>query len=152
MQRPGGCGGPQAAVADGAVRFRNDVRDSLLNENEVRVLVVDDLDDAAQALAMLLNVSGYSARTASDGESALAIVEEFKPHCVLLDVQMPGINGLELTRRLRARYKDDIVLVAVTGGTADDAKVAGTFELVDHYLTKPIEIEKLEKILPPIED
>jgi DNA-binding response OmpR family regulator len=131
--------------------FENDVRNFLLNDNEVRVLVVDDLDDAAQALAMLLNISGYSARTAIDGESALAMVEEFKPHCVLLDVQMPGINGLELTRRLRARYKDDIVLVAVTGGNSDDAKVAGTFELVDHYLTKPIEIEKLEKILPPIE-
>lgn len=119
-----------------------------MSENDVRVLVVDDIEDAAQSLALVLSLNGYVARTASDGASALELTEEFLPHCILLDVNMPGIDGLELTRRLRTSYGDDIVLVAVTGAGVDQARVAGTFELVDHYLPKPIDMVKLEKILP----
>lgn len=120
-----------------------------MSENDVRVLVVDDLEDAAKSLAVVLSLNGYTARTAHDGASALRITKEFLPHCILLDVNMPGIDGLELTHRLRSSYGDDIVLVAVTGGGADEARVSQTFELVDHYLAKPIEMNKLEKILPP---
>lgn len=119
-----------------------------MSENDVRVLVVDDVEDAAKSLALVLSLNGYVARTAGDGASAIEVTEEFLPHCILLDVNMPGIDGLELTRRLRTSYGDDIVLVAVTGGSADQARVAGTFELVDHYLAKPIDMAKLEKILP----
>jgi len=110
--------------------------------------VVDDLDDSAQMLAALLSVSGYAARTARDGASALAVTEEFKPHCVLLDVKMPGMDGLELAQRLRAAHGDDIVLIAVTGADIDDFAVSQTFELVDHYLVKPVDIAKLAAILP----
>ena len=120
-----------------------------MSENDVRVLVVDDLEDAARSLAVVLSLNGYTARTAHDGASALRITKEFLPHCILLDVNMPGIDGLELTHRLRNSYGDDIVLVAVTGGGADETRVSKTFELVDHYLAKPIEMTKLEKILPP---
>jgi len=123
-------------------------REDALSENDVRVLVVDDVEDAAKSLALVLSLNGYVARTAGDGASAIEVTEEFLPHCILLDVNMPGIDGLELTRRLRTSYGDDIVLVAVTGGSADQARVAGTFELVDHYLAKPIDMAKLEKILP----
>jgi len=123
-------------------------REDALSENDVRVLVVDDVEDAAKSLALVLSLNGYVARTAGDGASAIEVTEEFLPHCILLDVNMPGIDGLELTRRLRTSYGDDIVLVAVTGGSVDQARVAGTFELVDHYLAKPIDMAKLEKILP----
>ena len=119
-----------------------------MGENDVRVLVVDDIDDAAQSLALVLSLNGYVARTANDGSSALELTEEFLPHCILLDVNMPGIDGLELTRRLRTSYGDDIVLVAVTGAGIDQARVAGTFALVDHYLRKPVDMTQLEKILP----
>ena len=119
-----------------------------MSENDVRVLVVDDIEDAASSLALVLALNGYVARTANDGASALELTEEFLPHCILLDVNMPGIDGLELTRRLRDSYGDDIVLVAVTGACVEQARVAETFELVDHYLPKPIDMSKLEKILP----
>ena len=119
-----------------------------MSDNDVRVLVVDDIEDAARSLALVLSLNGYISRTANDGASALELTEAFRPHCILLDINMPGIDGLELTRRLRTTYGDDIVLVAVTGGDADQARVAGTFELVDHYLAKPIDMVKLEKILP----
>ncbi len=120
-----------------------------MDDNDVRVLVVDDLDDVTESLALMLTLNGYVARTANDGASALQVAGEFLPHCILLDVNMPGIDGLELTRRLRSTYGDDIVLVAVTGGRADEARVSKTFELVDHYLAKPIDMDKLETILPP---
>ena len=119
-----------------------------MNEDELRVLVVDDVDDAAQTLAELLTLSGFVARTAHDGISALAMVGEFKPHCVLLDIGMPGMDGLELVQHLRAAHGDDIILVAITGGDVLDARVANTFEQVDHYLAKPIDFAQLMKILP----
>jgi len=115
----------------------------------VRVLVVDDVADAAESLAALLSSYGYVARTAHDGEVALQVVKEFRPHCVLLDVNMPGMDGRELTQRIRAIHGDNIVLVAITGVGASDARVSETFSLVDHYLQKPLDISALDKILPP---
>ena len=119
-----------------------------MGDSDVRVLVVDDLDDSAQMLAALLSASGYAARTARDGASALTVIEEFAPHCVLMDVKMPGMDGLELAQRLRAAHGDDIVLIAVTGADIDDFAVSQTFVLVDHYLVKPVDIAKLASILP----
>ena len=116
--------------------------------DELRVLVVDDVEDAAQSLAQLLTMSGFVARTANDGASALVLVGEFKPHCVLLDIGMPGIDGLELVQRLRAAYGNDIILVAITGGDVMNARVADTFRRVDHYLAKPVDFAQLLKILP----
>jgi DNA-binding response OmpR family regulator len=142
-------GQSSAARATSRIEVRNgSSEESVLSDNDVRVLVVDDLEDAAKSLAVVLSLNGYVARTAHDGASALHITKEFRPHCILLDVNMPGIDGLELTQRLRTTYGDDIVLVAVTGGRVEEARVSKTFELVDHYLAKPIEMDKLEKILP----
>jgi CheY-like chemotaxis protein len=114
----------------------------------LRVLVVDDVEDAARSLVELLTLSGFIAQAALDGAEALAMVGEFKPDCVLLDIGMPRMDGLELVEHLRDTYGDDIVLVAITGGDVMDARVAGTFERVDHYLVKPIDFAKLMKILP----
>ena len=77
-----------------------------MSDNDVRVLVVDDIEDAARSLALVLSLNGYISRTANDGASALELTEAFRPHCILLDVNMPGIDGLELTRRLRNTYGD----------------------------------------------
>jgi len=121
-----------------------------MNDDDVRVLVVDDVVDAAEALAETLALSGYKVWIATDGAVALALVEEHKPHCVLLDIGMPGMDGNELTRTLRTRYGDDIVLIAVTGREHDDARVSDTFERVDHYLQKPVDPDVLRKLLPPV--
>ncbi len=117
-------------------------------DDAVRVLVVDDDHDGADMLAELLRMSGYSVDVAYGGVEALAKVEADQPHCVLLDVGMPGMDGGELTRRLRERYGDDIVLVAITGRASDDTRVAPTFALVDHYLQKPVDPAQLRKLLP----
>lgn len=121
----------------------------MVADDDVRVLVVDDSLDAAQALAMILEVNGYTVQIAEDGAAALDRIHSFSPHCVLLDVDMPGIDGLQLSRALRLRYGDDIVLIAVTGWGSTDQRVAQTFEVVDHYLRKPLDPMELQKLLPP---
>lgn len=114
------------------------------------MLVVDDFADAADSLAAVLEADGYCVRVAYSGEEALALVEAEPPHCVILDVAMPGLDGDDLSRQLRARHGDDIVLIAITGGTASDQRVAQTFNRVDHYLQKPLDPEALRKALPPL--
>jgi len=121
-----------------------------MSEDDVRVVVVDDFIDAAEALAETLTMSGYKVWVATDGAGALALIETHQPHCVLLDIGMPGMDGNELTRTLRTRYGDDIVLIAVTGREHDDERVSDTFERVDHYLQKPVDPDVLRKLLPPV--
>ncbi len=123
-----------------------------MSDDDVRVVVVDDVADAAEALAETLSLSGYKVWIATDGAAALSLVEAKKPHCVLLDIGMPGMDGNELTRTLRSRYGDDIVLIAVTGREHDDERVSDTFARVDHYLQKPVDPEVLRKLLPPVGD
>ena len=123
-----------------------------MSDDDVRVVVVDDVADAAEVLAETLSLSGYKVWTATDGAAALALIEERKPHCVLLDIGMPGMDGNELTRTLRTRYGDDIVLIAVTGREHDDERVSDTFARVDHYLQKPVDPDVLRKLLPPVDD
>lgn len=119
-----------------------------MSDNEVRVLVVDDLEDAALSLAMMLRLNGYVVQTCTSGADALARVESFDPHCVLLDVHMPGIDGHALSRRIRERYGSAVVLIAVTGRSVEEA--TPTFEIVDHYLMKPIDGAQLAKVLPAL--
>jgi len=122
-----------------------------MNDDDVRVVVVDDFLDAAEALAETLAMSGYKVWVATDGAGALALIETHQPHCVLLDIGMPGMDGNELTRTLRTRYGDDIVLIAVTGREHDDERVSDTFARVDHYLQKPVDPDVLRKLLPPVD-
>jgi CheY-like chemotaxis protein len=113
-------------------------------------LIVDDNPDAASTLSQLLALDGYVVLTAGGGEEALLMAAQHLPHCVLLDIGMPGMNGLELTRRLRHQYGDDIVLVAITGAAPGDKVADGTFVLVDHYLHKPVQPAQLRRILRPL--
>ncbi|HSW05478.1 response regulator [Aquabacterium sp.] len=121
-----------------------------MKTDEVRVLVVDDVPDAADMLAQVLELGGYTVWTAHDGLRALAMIEEHNPHCVLLDIDMPGIDGNELCRRVRERYVDDIVLIAVSGQDIEDRRVVEGFARADHYLRKPVDLSELNRVLPPV--
>ena len=121
-----------------------------METDQVRVVVVDDLEDAAAMLAYALERDGYATRIAHDGIDALAVIDDFKPHCVLFDIDMPRLDGFELSRRVRASHGDDIVLIAVTAFSAEDPRVTGAFTVADHYLRKPISPIALRKVLPPL--
>jgi DNA-binding response OmpR family regulator len=119
-------------------------------DDDVRVVVVDDTHDVADMLSVALQIDGYAVRVAYDATEALVAIEEHRPHCVLLDINMPGIDGCELSKRLREKHGDDIVLVAITGSDNQDQRVADTFARVDHYLRKPVDPMAMRKVLPPI--
>ena len=115
---------------------------------EVRVLVVDDNEDAAAMLAEGLAELGYTVRTASDGPSALELAATFRPRVALLDIGLPVMDGYELGRLLRATLSEsDLRLVALTGyGQASDrarSRDAG----FDAHLVKPIRLEEIQQLL-----
>lgn len=121
-----------------------------MSDHPVRVVVVDDVKDAADTMAGLLRINGYEVWTTGNAKEALTLVDQHEPHCVLFDVVMPGCGGDELCTRLRAAHGDDIVLVAVTGFSEDDPRVHASFSLADHYFTKPVDPAALARVLPPL--
>jgi DNA-binding response OmpR family regulator len=121
-----------------------------VSEDSVRVMVVDDVHDAAETLALMLQLDGYEVRMAHDGAQALSLIDSFEPHCILFDIDMPGMDGFELSQRVRSRHDDDIVLIAVTARENHDPRVVGAFTVADHYFRKPLDHAKLRKLLPPL--
>jgi len=112
------------------------------------VLVVDDNRDSAESLALLLELSGYRCRIAHDGIAALAAAADFAPRIVLLDIGLPGMDGFEVARRLRALpHAGDMLLVAITGwGTQADVALAHAAGF-DVHLTKPVDYSELTGLL-----
>ena len=113
-----------------------------------RVLIVDDQPETAESLAELVRLWGHQASIAGDGPSALEATERLLPDVVVLDIGLPGMDGYEVARRLRAKAGgDQLVLVALTGHGTDEhlreAEAAG----FDHHVLKPIDFERLEALL-----
>jgi two-component system, OmpR family, response regulator PrrA len=106
------------------------------------VLVVDDDEDVRASLERGLRLSGFTVRTAADGQTALDVMREDAPACVVLDVNMPGIDGVEVVRRLRATGVDVPVCMLSAHGTIGD-RVAGLEAGADDYLVKPFALEEL---------
>ncbi len=101
-----------------------------------RVLCVDDNRDAASSLAYLLGAVGYDARACFDGLSALAEAADFRPHVCLLDINMPGMDGYELARRLRGLLGPALI-VAVTAVTGSEFERRATESGFDQWFAKP---------------
>ncbi len=106
------------------------------------VLLVDDNLDAARTLALLLRADGHAVRLAHDGEAALALADAQPPALVLLDIGLPGLDGYEVARRLRARRATrDAAIVAISGyGQAAD-RARGRAAGFDAHLTKPVDLQ-----------
>ncbi|MCE4535740.1 response regulator [Pelomonas sp. P7] len=116
----------------------------------VDVLVVDDDPDVREVLGLLLEADGYRVRRAADAQSALAAIDEQPAMCVLLDLEMPGMHGVELARELRAREGASLVLISVTGWQDAKQHEAAERAGVDFVLTKPLDPAKLRLMLPPL--
>jgi len=103
----------------------------------IKVLVVEDDLDAAQNLVSGLRMLGYECRRAHDGLAALELAEEFCPDVILMDVTMPRMNGLEATRRIRAKARcPEPVIVCFTGWSGARAERAATDAGCDAHVAK----------------
>jgi len=112
-----------------------------------RVLVVDDYQDGADSLALMLRAFGADARAAYDGETALLCAAEFHPAIVLLDLTLPGVSGLDVARAIRAAETTPVRLVAVSGWSDDNTRAETVAAGFDEYVVKPIAIEKVQALL-----
>ena len=130
-------------------------RPATVYEARRRILVVDDNADSAEALALALGATGHDVRLAADGSSALEGAAEFQPEVVLLDIGLPGMDGYEVARRLRADGGAQMVLVALTGYGQEEDRQRARDAGFDHHLVKPIPPDALLALLgtiPPPSD
>lgn len=112
------------------------------------ILIVDDNPTNLKLVSYLMKAQGYDVATAGDADSALASIAARRPRLILMDLQLPGIDGLELTRRLKADPATrDIIVIAVTAfamkGDRDKAIEAGC----DDYVAKPIDTRGLPALI-----
>ena len=137
---PGAAGGPAPARSGGTQPGRPDA--------PLRVLVVDDNHDAADSLALLLQLNASEVRVAHGGQPALELLRDYHPDVALLDIGMPGMSGYELAARIRRRPElQPIVLIALTGWGQDDDRRRSREAGFDHHLVKPVAPRTLQSLL-----
>jgi DNA-binding response OmpR family regulator len=114
----------------------------------VRVLIIDDNADAADSMAMLLQIEGHDVDTAYSPEDGMRKTASFAPQVVLLDIGLPRIDGCEVARQLRASGFN-ARLVAVTGHGEDNVRTRIRESGFDAHLLKPVEFDALGELLRP---
>jgi CheY-like chemotaxis protein len=137
-------------VKQAASSIAERVRQAMTPEGftRMRVLVVDDHPDSADALAAVLDLLGCPVRACYSGSTALEVAEQFAPQVCLLDLRMPGIDGLELASHLKQRVPDRPPLLVATTALADAETKARTTQAGFHYhLIKPIDVSTLIETL-----
>lgn len=112
------------------------------------ILIVDDNSINLKLIKVMLSLEGYNVRTATDAKSALEVLAHFTPELILMDIQLPGMDGLELTRQLKANPKyQDVIILAITAyamkGDEEKALNAGC----DGYIAKPINTQTLPTLI-----
>lgn len=108
-----------------------------------RILIVDDDPNMLSMLRRTLGFEGYDVSVASDAETALRSADVELPDIVLVDVMLPGMNGLELCRRMRARRPEELPVLMLTARDSVPDRVAGLDAGADDYLTKPFAVDEL---------
>jgi diguanylate cyclase (GGDEF)-like protein len=114
------------------------------DSGQERILVVDDDPDIARFLRLTLTMEGFEVETAGDGQQAIDLIGMWQPDLVLVDLMMPGVDGLEVTRRLRANAMTTalpVIMLTAKGQTAD--KVVGLEAGADDYIVRPFDTMEL---------
>ncbi len=106
-----------------------------------KILVVEDEESLREALAYNLNKQGYAVTTAADGKTALSIARSENPDLILLDVMLPGLDGIEVCRQLRQTMATPIIMLTARDEVID--RVVGLEVGADDYLTKPFSMHEL---------
>nr|WKF60814.1 Autoinducer 2 sensor kinase/phosphatase LuxQ [Paraburkholderia busanensis] len=116
--------------------------------NSVRVLLVDDNQDALVALALLLELEGHNVNTIDNGRDAIRLISRTRPEIAIVDVGMPDVDGFDVARAVRADAGlAGVILVALTGYAAESDKSRALAAGFDYHLTKPMSLEKLNHII-----
>ncbi|MBI4241847.1 MAG: response regulator [Candidatus Rokubacteria bacterium] len=113
-----------------------------------RILVVDDEEDFCWLLTQRLTREGFKVAAATSGRKALALVEREPPDLIILDLAMPGMDGLETLRRIRERGVTAKAVVLTSYGTAQRAREAMALG-VSEFLSKPFDLDRLLRIVTP---
>jgi len=122
-----------------------------LGSEALRILIVDDHEDTAEMLSMLLTGKGHDTQVALDGTAALVAAAAFQPHLGLLDLSLPGMSGYELAQRLRAMPGlARIRLVAVTGHGSEGHRVRARSAGFNDHMLKPVNLEAVEAVLASV--
>ena len=112
------------------------------------ILIVDDNPMNMKLVRILLTTEGYEVRTAVDADEALNVLKEFHPRVILMDIQLPGIDGLELTRRLKSDPStQDITILALTAYVMKGDKERILAAGCDGYIPKPIDTRTLPQLV-----
>ncbi len=118
------------------------------SEKQQRILIIDDNEDAATSLALLLESEGHVVCTASDGKTGLRLVDDFLPGAIVLDIGLPDTNGYEVARLIRQQPSGHaILLIAVTGWGQEADKQAAQSAGFDFHFTKPVDLDGLLLVL-----
>jgi PAS domain S-box-containing protein len=114
----------------------------------LRILAVEDNPDALHVLAAHLRLNGHEVVEAEDGEHAVDAAEAHRPQVVILDISLPGMDGYEVARRIRARpWSGDVKFIAMTGRGQDEDKRRAAEAGFDAHLTKPADLDEIERVL-----
>ena len=111
-----------------------------------RILVVDDNADAAESLRLALGGRGV-VQVAASGPEALARLETFAPDLVFLDIGMPGMDGHEVARRIRAAGHHALTLVAISGHGQEEVRRRSREAGINVHLVKPVDVEQIEALI-----
>jgi PAS domain S-box-containing protein len=113
-----------------------------------RILIVDDNQDAALSLSLLLSSTGHETEVAHDGVAALQAAEAFRPEIIILDIEMPKLDGYEVARRIAEQpWPNKPLLVALTGRAQESDRERARAAGFHHYLVKPVDLEALQAVL-----
>jgi DNA-binding response OmpR family regulator len=114
----------------------------MMSKQKANVLVIEDDDYSRDALARLLAAEGYEAQSAGDGESGLEKAHEMRPDIIVLDLNLPGIDGHQVIKMIRGDGPLSSVPILIVTGDDQQAKAAKEMG-ADGYLTKPVEFDEL---------
>lgn len=123
---------------------------SVVDSDQVRIVIVEDDRDVADVISGLLELDGYEVLVAGTAVEALAVIAQYRPCAVLLDLGLPDIDGLELAKQLRAEYGTELILVAVTGRAGDKNRMEADSAGIDFVIVKPVDVKILKQIFPPL--
>jgi CheY-like chemotaxis protein len=112
-----------------------------------RVLIVEDNPDSAASLCILLELMGHEVRVAYTGPEAVAVASEWPPEITISDIGLPGFDGFEVARRLRGKFGNRPLLVALTGYGRDEDRRRSHEAGFDHHLVKPADPDEIQRML-----